>query len=346
MLIAIQLVALIQGLFLMGVLFVKRDSYKKPTLWLLIGSILSIIFFILGDDDNNMIAKGVDWFFFDASLFITFLFLFVKYSVSGREIFNKLDLLYFVPNIAYFINEIYEVTAAFEEVLAVEIFELIIELSFLYYLVHSMVRLFQSKKQKWMLIFMIPLALLMSASMVNEVLGWFGLTEIELFNDANFNTFTLLTVALLFYFITMKLILAPKEVLLALKEEKYKSSGLNEKMVAGYKNKIISFMEMEKGYTDPKLSLTTMSQNLNIPKQYISEILSIHLNTNFQDFVNGYRVEAFENCVQKEQYAHLTLMGIANEVGFNSKSNFYTTYKKIKGLTPYEYKKSLSSNNE
>ena len=344
MLAVIQFVTLFQGLFLLTVLFLNRKTYRKPVLWLLVGTIVSILFFIIGDDENNLFAKDIDWFFFDASLFVTFLFLFVKYYVSGKNVFRKSDLLYFIPNIMYFINEVYEVSSVTGEVLVIEVLELCIELAFLAYIIATIVILFKSRKPRWMLLFIVPLALLMSASMINEVLGWFELQEIEIFNDANFNTITLITVALLFYFIAMKLIVAPKEVMLAKEGEKYKSSGLNDNLVEEYQQSIISFMEVEKGYIDSKLSLTILSQKLNIPKQYISEILNVHLQTNFQDFVNGYRVEAFIDSLEKDQYAHFALMGIANEVGFNSKSGFYATFKKHKGLTPSEYKKSLSVN--
>ena len=177
--------------------------------------------------------------------------------------------------------------------------------------------------------------------MLNEVLGWFELNEIEIFNDANFSTLTLLTVAMLFYFITMKLIVAPTQVLLRNEASKYRSSGLNPNLVENYKAQLVSFMEDELGFTDSKLSLTRLSQHLDIPKQYISEILNVHLNTNFQDFVNKYRVEAFVNCLKSNQYNHFALMGIASEVGFNSKSSFYTSFKKYKGVTPTEFKRSI-----
>ena len=93
--------------------------------------------------------------------------------------------------------------------------------------------------------------------------------------------------------------------------------------------------------TRRRRSLTSLSQELEIPKQYISEILNVHLRTSFQDFVNGYRVNAFIACLGEEQYEHFTLMGIASEVGFNSKSSFYSIFKKHQGLTPSEYKKTM-----
>jgi len=65
------------------------------------------------------------------------------------------------------------------------------------------------------------------------------------------------------------------------------------------------------------------------------------MNTNFQDFVNGYRVEAFLERMGDANYSNFSLLGMANEVGFSSKSNFYATFKKHKGVTPTEYRKSL-----
>ena len=100
-------------------------------------------------------------------------------------------------------------------------------------------------------------------------------------------------------------------------------------------------MEKEKLYIKAKLSVHDVANKLQVPRQHISEVLNVHMNVSFQDFINEYRVNAFINCLQKEQYAHYTLFGIANEVGFNSKSSFNTTFKKIKGLTPSEFKKTL-----
>jgi YesN/AraC family two-component response regulator len=92
---------------------------------------------------------------------------------------------------------------------------------------------------------------------------------------------------------------------------------------------------------DSKLSLTSLAEKLEIPKQYISEILNIHMDTNFQDFVNGYRIDAFLERLNDPKYSNYSLLGIANDVGFSSKSNFYATFKKHKGITPTEYRKSL-----
>ena len=340
----LQIVALLQGFFLLTVLIWKRKIYKKPVLWLLVAAIVSVLFFIIGDDANNLFAKDVDWFFFDISLFITFLYLFVKYYVSGSDKFHRRDLLYFIPNGLYFLNESLEViNSGLEEFLAMDIIELGIELSFLTYLVLTIKTLLSSKKQRWMIYVIIPLTLLLSTSILNDILSWFEFSEIAIFSDKAFATYTLIIVAFAFYYISSKLILSPNEVLLSNERQKYKSSGLNANLIEDYKKSLISHMEIEEGFKDAKLSLSLLSQRLQIPKQYISEVLNVHLNTNFQDFINGYRVDAFVDSIQNNQNDRYSLMGIANEVGFSSKSSFYVNFKRIKGLTPLEYKKSLSA---
>ena len=94
-------------------------------------------------------------------------------------------------------------------------------------------------------------------------------------------------------------------------------------------------------YKDPKLSIHKFAQELDIPRQYISEVLNVYLGISFQDFVNEYRVEAFVVNLKKDQNGQFTLFGLANEVGFNSKSTFNAFFKKYKGLTPSEFKKTL-----
>lgn len=100
-------------------------------------------------------------------------------------------------------------------------------------------------------------------------------------------------------------------------------------------------MEVEKFYLNNKLSIQDVAVKIEVPRQYLSEVLNLHLNISFQDFVNNYRVEEFIDRLQKDQNKHFTLLGIAMDVGFSSKSSFNTTFKRIKGLTPTQYKKTV-----
>ncbi len=340
MLKTLQIIALLQGLFVLSVLFINRKEYKKTTFWLLFGSLLSVLLYIAGDDENNIFVQNSDWFLFDSSLFVTFLFLFFRYYKSGKEKFAILDLLFFLPNIIYFIIEGLEIFLV-EENLIVEIFEITAELTFLFYLLAIIHSIITTKKKHWIIYFAIPIAILFALSSINDVIKAFGFAELPLFNDQNFNTYLLLVIAFLFYFIAFKLLSKNKDILPKTETSKYRNSNLNPKLIEQYKTDLFRSMETDKLYLNNKLSIVDVSEKLNIPRQYISEVLNEYMDTSFQDFVNEYRVEEFINRLKNDQNNHFTLLGIATDVGFNSKSSFNAIFKKHKGLTPTQYKKTL-----
>ena len=98
-------------------------------------------------------------------------------------------------------------------------------------------------------------------------------------------------------------------------------------------------MTKQQIFKNPKLNVNEVAHQLGISRQQLSEILNVHMEVRFQDLLNQYRVEAFINCLHQEHYKNYTLLAIANEVGFSSKSSFNATFKKLKGLTPSQYKK-------
>ncbi|NIJ46304.1 AraC-like DNA-binding protein [Wenyingzhuangia heitensis] len=321
-------------------MLINRKKYKQNTFWLLFGSLLSILFYIVCDDENNIFVKNSDWFLFDSSLFITFLFLFVKYYKNGKEVFLKRDFLFFIPSLIYFIIESIEIKMGYD-CLPIEIIETLTELTFVVYLFLIIYIINTTKRKHWSLYFAIPIMLLFTFSILNEIIGLLDPTKELFINNQYFNTSLLLIVAFLFYFITFKLITKDNQLLPSVKVNKYKNSKLNSELIKKYKTEIIHIMETEKLYLNNKLSMDQVSKKLNIPRQYISEILNIHMNISFQDFINQYRVDEFISRLKNNQNNHFTLLAIAMEVGFSSKSSFNSTFKKIKGLTPSEYKKTL-----
>lgn len=341
MLETVQIITILQGLFLIIILWINRKKYKPTSFLLLVLTIVSVIIFVLGNDQNGFFNEPSNWFFFDSSFFITFLFLFVKYHTSTSTTFNKRDLLYFIPNFAYLGIESYENEFFIEGSFYIELLELAIELTFIAYLLGCIFISLRSAAQKWIGIFLFPLLLIMGFSLVNLVLAWAGISNIDFFNNPSNTSYALVIIALLLYFITFKMIMAPSEIMHIQKDKKYRTSGLNEELIGSYSKKIIDFMEVEKGFMDTEMSLSLLSQKLEIPKQYISEILNSHLSTNFQDFINGYRVDDFIEKLNDKKYSNYTLLAIATQAGFNSKSSFYNAFKKSKGITPTEYRKSL-----
>ncbi|BDB57563.1 helix-turn-helix domain-containing protein [Flavobacterium ammonificans] len=343
MLQTIQLIALIQGVFVLFALYQRRKDYKKITFWLLFGSLLSVLLYILGDDNNNLFFENKDWFLFDNTLFVTFLFLFFKYYKSEREKFIKSNYLFFLPNIFYLILELLEIKLT-KENFNIEILEVLLELTFVIYLCLILYSVFTDKRRIWTTYFVIPIVILLVFSCINDTLKIIGLQELHFFLNQNFNTYLLLIVAFLFYFISLKLLTNNKNILPKNEIGKYNNSNLNTKLIEQYKSDLINAMEIDKLFLNGKLSIQDVSEKLNIPKQYISEVLNEHMNTNFQDFINEYRVEEFINRIKNDQNNQFTLLGIATEVGFNSKSSFNSIFKKFKGLTPTQFRKNLEQN--
>lgn len=93
-------------------------------------------------------------------------------------------------------------------------------------------------------------------------------------------------------------------------------------------------------YKNPNLKLNDLAQKINISAHQLSQLLNDNLGKNFSAYINEYRINAA--CQLIATHPHLTLEAIGYEVGYNSKSTFYTAFKKVKDTTPAFYKESLA----
>lgn len=94
-------------------------------------------------------------------------------------------------------------------------------------------------------------------------------------------------------------------------------------------------------YQDPELSVGSLAKELNIPPHELSRIINIALKKSFSDFINEYRIRDIVQKMQDPAYDRMTLLGIAFESGFNSKTNFNRTFRQVTGKSPAEYKNDL-----
>lgn len=94
-------------------------------------------------------------------------------------------------------------------------------------------------------------------------------------------------------------------------------------------------------YLKTDLDLEMLSRQLNIPPKTISTVLNSYLNQSFSQWLNSYRVNAFKQKITQDNNAHLTLVGIAFECGFNSQASFQRVFKQATGMVPSQYKASL-----
>jgi AraC-like DNA-binding protein len=106
-------------------------------------------------------------------------------------------------------------------------------------------------------------------------------------------------------------------------------------------NRLLDYMDQQKPYHDPELTLTSLANLVNIGRNQLSEIINTGTGNNFYDFVNKYRVDEVKQLMQKPKFKDFTILAIAFEAGFPSKSTFNSIFKKFTGLTPSAYRNRL-----
>ncbi|MFZ6009212.1 MAG: helix-turn-helix domain-containing protein, partial [Bacteroidota bacterium] len=103
-------------------------------------------------------------------------------------------------------------------------------------------------------------------------------------------------------------------------------------------NALIKGMENDKLFLVPDLTLAMLGQQLNLSPKSISQTLNNDLDKNFHDFINEYRVEEVKKRLLDPAHDHLTILAIALDSGFNSKSSFNRIFMKNTGMSPKEFK--------
>ncbi len=129
-------------------------------------------------------------------------------------------------------------------------------------------------------------------------------------------------------------------------KQEEKSAVMNKNSSDIISQKLLEFMETGKPYLDEELSLQKLSSLLNISTHQLSQTINQGLNTNFYKFVNAYRVEEVKKKLGNPDFEKYSILGIAFESGFNSKSTFNKIFKEETGMTPSEFKKSESVRKE
>ena len=123
---------------------------------------------------------------------------------------------------------------------------------------------------------------------------------------------------------------------------KYKSSNINSNRSEELMDLLKAKMEGEKPYRKPTLNAEDVAQLIDLSKHQLSQLINQQTGKNFYDFVNHYRVEEFKQRVNSDDANKLSLLGLAYDCGFNSKSTFNHIFKKSVGTTPSQYRKNLS----
>ncbi len=111
-----------------------------------------------------------------------------------------------------------------------------------------------------------------------------------------------------------------------------------------YEQRITQYINDNRPYRNPEFNIATLSKALNIPQHHLSYIFKHHLKQSFVTYRNTLRVEYVKLSLQLGKGKELTLEAIGESAGFSSRSNFFTVFKNITGLSPAQYLESIRIN--
>jgi len=120
---------------------------------------------------------------------------------------------------------------------------------------------------------------------------------------------------------------------------KYESSALDASAASALFDELETLMREERPYLEHDLSLRSLAARLRLPPNYLSQAINQQAGRNFYDYVNGYRVEAAKSALADPARDNASVLTIAMDAGFNSKSAFYATFKAYTGMTPAQFRR-------
>jgi AraC-like DNA-binding protein len=127
-------------------------------------------------------------------------------------------------------------------------------------------------------------------------------------------------------------------------QKTYQNVSFDDQQLDLIANDIVRKIKETKAYRDPNFSLEKLSQLTGRDKFKLSYTISKKLNSSFTTIINELRINDFIVLYEGDNYKHYTLLGIANEVGFKTKSTFYKAFKEFKGVTPLQFFEENSKN--
>lgn len=120
---------------------------------------------------------------------------------------------------------------------------------------------------------------------------------------------------------------------------KYGSKSINEKEALSISSKLDTLLLEEKIHLRSNLKLTDLASKLQIKPHILSQYMNDNLGQSFSNYINTHRVDAASKMLESNNI--LTIEGIGSECGFKSNTSFYEAFKKVKGMTPAQFKKAL-----
>lgn len=354
------LIAVLQGIILSGIIIFRKPRRKSNTfLGLLIFLFsLSLLHIVLEESIHAFNSKFPVPMDFSLA-FGPLAYFHLLYLKNPKEKFKLNKLLHFLPSvlidgvlfiIVFLFIRTHE-NWAYDNIETIQTFSLIIislsllQLSFYTYLIYKTVKHIKSLSKEFLLI---------RKWFKTLSLGWFliigffiivipiALINIEDLDEHSYLVYKPMGIIIgiciygLGYLYLLKYMTHINTYIDRLNRLKFSEEDILKK-----KNNLIDVLKKEKLYVNASISVSSLAKYMNWPINDVSLIINETLSTNFNDLINSYRIEAFKNLINNPNNKKYSILGLAKEVGFNSKTSFYRAFKKETGITPSEYLKSF-----
>lgn len=350
-----------QGIFLLAIFLISPQGRKQANGYLLV-LILVLLLGLAGKILNMSELFGTSHRFaalseFSIFLFGSTIFLFAQSSLKGRR-FSANDLIHYVPGLTYILvlifyymlpsqAQIVKKIASGELFVAVTIFMgvgLLFNISY-WILAYRTFTDFKSQlknevsfavKTSFFKHFLLAIGVCLLMWLSIYFIGLFGQTWLE--REAR--PFIWLGVAFIILFITFYTIRSPELFRVASMisdKEKYAQSKLSRADLNQLKAQLDLFMQEKKPHLNRNLMKADLAKMLGVNNSEVARLLNECIGMNFFEYVNYHRIREFVELAKTKKAEQLTFFGLAQEAGFNSKTTFNKSFKKLMGKSPKEY---------
>jgi len=369
----IFLIAAFNAFFFAILLFQKKSRALHDNvliLWLLyLGLFIGVYSFYSHELFTHFQLLSISF----TSLFLlhgVFLFFYISSLVTSKNVFNKINLIHFVPFIlfnAYILGSLFFPNVSSKIRLDYEHLNISPPFLFIFFLIvtilsgpiyfMSSLKLFKKLDinifnnfssseeidlvwlRKLVFIFGIIWTSLIIITVIHHV---FNLFSMVFCTDGLFLSLSIFVILIGYFGLKQKVIFSGdiemEQFFVEETKIKYASSRLTETEAIQYANKLKDLMVLKKPFLDPNLTLLQLASELGISTHYLSQILNEKFNLNFFDYINQFRVEEVKEKINDPKFDNYSLLGIAFDSGFNSKSAFNRIFKKFTNQTPSQYK--------
>ncbi|MCX6332970.1 MAG: helix-turn-helix domain-containing protein [Bacteroidia bacterium] len=295
------------------------------------------------------------------------LYLYVKFMTKPERKFNWLALIHFVPFLVFFVvSVVFRSIPLMKDLRSFFAPDRFISLRIIYGIglflsvtIYSTLTFIEISRHQaylksiisyttgmitlnWLKVFSISFYV---AFLVLFILGSLNLIGDFIPFDPYFVVFTFITVfsfVFSFYIINQPVIFGQEVKILNGEDkkevEKYTRSGLKDKQAEAFLKKLISYVEEKKPYLERDLSIQDLSDATGISRHHITQVLNEKHKKNFFTFINEYRVQEAIARFNDPKNNVFTILAIAYDSGFNSKTTFNSIFKAQTGITPSEFR--------